>query len=113
MDKLSAPPEPADIKTWMKHVHQMMYVGPGVNWEPAVIWAGNRLPKYFWDHWKAELKQRGFTWQMFMRVMRYRTDNILLWYRGSLPWSKLVGTIVELVEGPLGNDLVDRKRQAR
>lgn len=104
------PKEPTEIKEWMKNIHKTIYNGPGVNWPPAVVWAANRLPKYLWDHWKDELKSRGYTWQLFMRVMRYRTDNVLLWYYGSISWEELADTIIELMEGPVGKNLVSAKK---
>ncbi len=107
--KLPTPKEPVEIKKWMEDVHATLYNAPGINWAPAVVWAGNKLPKYLWDHWKDELKANGFTWQKFMRLMRYRTDNVLLWYGGALSWPKLVGTITEMAEGPLGKELAKKR----
>ncbi len=107
--ELATLPEPKAIKQQMKAVHASLGADPGVNWESMVVWYGNKIPKYFWDSWKIELKARGFTWQKFMRLLRYRTDNFLMWYRGSMTWADLVKTVEELVEGPLGKDITKQK----
>lgn len=84
-------------------------LSPGINYAPMVVWYGNKIPKCFWDQWKDELKPAGFTWQKFMRLLRLRTDNFLMWYRGIITWEELIKTVRELVEGPLGKEMVKRK----
>ena len=104
--KLTIPPEPKEIKVFMEKIHKTIYNTPGINWPPAVIWVGNKLPKYFWDHWKTELKSAGFTWQKFMRLMRYRTDNALAWYWSTISWKAFAETVKELIEGPAGKEIL-------
>ncbi|HVU06647.1 MAG TPA: hypothetical protein VHE10_02570 [Candidatus Paceibacterota bacterium] len=106
--KLATLPEPKAIKQQMKAVHASLGADPGVNWESMVVWHMNQMPKYFWDSWKDKLKAQGFTWAKFMHLLHYRTDNLLMWYRGIMPWSDLVKTVEELVEGPLGKDIAKR-----
>jgi len=89
----------------MESLRAQYLTDPQINWDSFIVWAGNKLPKYLWDTWKADLKPRGFTWQKFMRLMRYRTDISVLWYKGALPWRDFVKGVIELIEGPLGSDL--------
>lgn len=107
--KITTPPEPKEVKAWMQELKNTTFSDPTIDWDSYVVWAGNQLPKYLWSQWKDELKPLGFTWQKFLKLLRLRTDNMLLWYRGVMPWPRLVGTITELIEGPLGKELGSRK----
>ncbi len=84
---------------------QLGYKYPELNWDSLAVWYGNKIPQYLWNQWRDELKNRGFTWQKFLKLLSHRTDIILLWYKGAITWKKLIGHIIELVEGPLGQDI--------
>jgi hypothetical protein len=111
--KLPIPEEPKEIKSWMESLGASHFIGPGIEWNPLIVWYGNRLPKYLWDSWKADLKPRGFTWQKFMKLMRYRTDISVLWYKGALPWRDFVKGVIALIEGPLGTGLSEEPSASR
>ena len=83
MLNLSIPKEPQEVKKWIRNV-EAYTGGPGVDWESLNVWYGNQLPKYLWNEWKKILKPRGFTWQKFLRLLKHRTDKIILWYKGIL-----------------------------
>jgi len=89
----------------MLSIKSTHFAGPGVDWDSYVVWAGNKLPKYLWDHWKAQLKPAGLTWQKFMRVLRHRTDVCVMWYKGALPWSEFIVSVAHLIAGPIGADI--------
>jgi hypothetical protein len=110
--KLSVPEEPKEIKSWMKSVGATHFTGSGIEWDPLIVWYGNKLPKYLWDSWKDTLKPRGFTWQKFMRLLRYRTDISVLWYKDALSWRDFVTGVRELIEGPLGTNLAAEIRSS-
>lgn len=63
-----------DLRDWMQTMKRSQFNHPAINWDAYVVWAGNKLPKYLWDHWKNDLKPLGITWQRFMRILRHRTD---------------------------------------
>lgn len=81
---------------------------PGVKWDSLDVWYGNQLPKYLWGEWKGILKPRGFTWQKFLRLLKHRTDAILLWYKGIYPWERFIQETINLIEGPLGKEIAKR-----
>lgn len=101
---LNTPPEPTDLRDWMQSLKRSTFNDPTINWDAYVVWAGNKLPKYFWDHWKGDLKAQGITWQKFMWILRQRTDVSILWYQGKLPWVDFVQKIIELLKSPIGKD---------
>lgn len=107
---LTTIPEPENLKQWMQDLRQNIFKGDDdkLNWDSSTVWAANRLPKYFWDQWKPELKDRGFRWQSFSKLLRYRTDKLILWYRNELPWEDLVREITELMDSSIGRDLAKK-----
>ncbi len=107
--KLETPKEPHDVKKFMMSLEATGFNGPDIKWDPLIVWYGNKLPKYLWDQWKDRLKPAGFTWQKFMRLLHYRTDISVLWYRGLLPWDKFVEKVKELIKGPIGQGLVESR----
>jgi len=66
------------------------------------------MPKYLWDEWKGELKPRGFTWQKFLKLLSQRTDAILLWHKGAYTWERFIEETINLIEGPLGQEIAKR-----
>lgn len=105
---LSTPKEPKHVKDWIKSVEQGLPKTPGVNWDSLNVWYGNQLPKYLWDEWKGDLKPRGFTWQKFLQLLSHRTDAVLLWYKGAFTWEQFIKEMINLIEGPLGQEIVKR-----
>jgi repressor LexA len=104
--KLQFPNEPAELKAWMQALHHTQpKISTSNNWDSYVVWAGNRLPKYLWGCWKQDLKSDGYTWQRFMRTLRYRTDLGVMWYREAITWQVFVQNMIELINGPLGRNL--------
>jgi tetratricopeptide (TPR) repeat protein len=102
---LPVPPEPRDIKKWMRSLKESQFGDPTINWDSYVVWAGNKLPKYLWQSWKSNLKPAGFTWQKFMRVLRHRTDVGVMWFKGAMPWEEFVAKVTALIQGPIGRSL--------
>jgi tetratricopeptide (TPR) repeat protein len=103
--KLRPPPEPLELKAWLRSLKESDFSKGNMEWDSYVIWTGNKLPKYLWDHWKENLKSIGITWQKFLRLLRYRTDVGVMWYKGALPWNDFVARVSNLIAGPIGNSL--------
>ena len=106
--KLRVPKEPKNILTHIKSVHAQMSAGSDINWESFSVWAENKLPQYLWNEWKDELKPRGFTWQKFSHLIRMRTDKMVGWLKGLNKWEDLAKDIIDLIEGPLGEDMAKK-----
>jgi len=101
---LSTPKEPVEIKEQIKTFHQK-YRNDSIDWASLNVWFGNQLPKYLWQEWKDKLKPAGFTWQKFLKLLKYRTDKIILWSQGKITWKGLVKEIKELINSPLGENI--------
>ena len=101
---LLTPKEPAEIKKRIKSFHQKSNSN-SIDWAPLNVWFGNQLPKYLWREWKDKLKSSGFTWQKFLKLLKYRTDAIILWSQDKLKWEDLVKEIKELINSPLGENI--------
>lgn len=107
--KLHMPKEPKHVKDWIELVSQNTLKTPGINWDSLNVWYGNKLPQYLWDEWKSELKPRGLTWQKFLKLLRQRTDAILMWHKSLCTWDHFIEETIELIDGPLGQDIVKNK----
>ncbi|MCD6233192.1 hypothetical protein J7J81_02315 [bacterium] len=101
---LSTPKEPVEIKEQIKASHQK-YRGGSIDWASLNVWFGNQLPKYLWKDWKDKLKPSGFTWQKFLKLLKYRTDKIILWSQEKITWKNLVEEIQELINSPFGENI--------
>lgn len=106
---LKVPPESTALRAEVKKLRDMM-AGPGVEWDPLAVWYGNKIPKYLWEQWKDDLKPAGFTWQKFLKLLRYRTDGAVLWFYGSLSWKKFIEQTIDLINGPLGDRLASKSK---
>ena len=106
---ITKPKERPDIKAEMQAMKNQLN-SPGIDWDSYVVWTGsqNHLPAYLWQEWKAELTPRGFTWQKFTKLLRYKTDRMVYWYRGMISWDELIKEITEFIEGRYGKDLAKR-----
>lgn len=106
---LHTPKEPEHVREWIKSIERGTSKTPSkMNWDSLNVWYGNQLPKYLWDEWKDELKPRGLTWQKFLKLLRQRTDAILLWYKGAYTWERFIKETINLIEGPLGQEIAKR-----
>lgn len=106
-DKLPIPPEPIEVKKYILEVKSMLGKESGVDWEPLAVWAGNKVPSYLWKDWKDILRAEGFTWQSFLRLLKYHTKDMVLWMNGNITWAKFVETFRESINGPLGKSLIE------
>jgi len=104
---LSIPKEPITVKKWIQAQPQYGQT-PGIDWASLNVWFGNQLPKYLWREWKGELKRVGFNWQKFLKILKYRTDEIILWSSDKTSWENLVGEIIKLINSPLGEEIARR-----
>jgi len=99
---LKVPREPTEIKELIRAVRARMG-GEGsfaeIDYDSLAVWSFNRLPKYLWECWKHELKERGITWQKFLRLLKLRTMDIIEWgLYDRLSWDELVKRIEHTIE---------------
>ena len=96
---LKVPREPEEIKALMHSVREGLRGVDDIDSDSLAVWSFNMLPKYLWECWKGELKEKGITWQKFLRVLKLRTIDIIEWgLYGRLSWGELVERIRRTVE---------------
>ena len=103
--KLRIPKESPHLKEWIKSVEKLSPKTPGVKWESLNVWYGNQIPKYLWGEWKDELKETGFTWQKFLKLLGHRKDLPLLWFKGNYTWEQFINEVNKLIEGPMCQEI--------
>ncbi len=62
------------------------------------VWYGSPISSHLWTEWKEELKEKGFTWQKFQKLMSHYTDEMIQWSRGQMSWESLVEKILESIK---------------
>ncbi len=107
---LHTPKEPNDIRAAMKVVKNTLNDSNSFNieYDGFVVWAGtqNRFAAYLWKEWKPVLSPRGFTWQKFTKLLHYKTDRMIYWYRDMITWKSFVKEVIDLLEGKYGQSMV-------
>ena len=101
VETLSIPPEPMEIK--MQIHEDMKHLGSeynSINSDPLALWYGNKIPSYLWKTcgWRNVLGNKGYTWQKFLKKMKYRTEDALLWIKGNSTWEEFTKKILDSLE---------------
>ena len=86
------PPEPREIKETLRKMAEA--TGPA----PYIVFAGNRLAKYLWDHWAPQLRVMGHTWASLLRAMSETVDKALDWIMGRAGWEDYVEHLARRLE---------------
>ena len=89
---LEIPPEPLEIKEQI--LREAREWG---SLDKAHIWGKNRLQSYLWSRWKSRLRERGYTWQEFLRVMKLASTAALHWAEGRITWEEFVNQVIWLI----------------
>ena len=74
----------------------------------ARFWVGNKKASQLWDQIGRDLRESGFTWPLFLRLLRMKRDLIVLHELGELSLTLLVGELVAAARGPLGSFILKR-----
>jgi len=91
--------EPLDIKEFIRRVRADLGGGNSIDRDALAVWTFNRLPKYLWDNWKAELKEMGIRWQLFLKVLKMHTDDFIKWaLYDKMEWSEVVERVSSTLE---------------
>jgi hypothetical protein len=98
-------PEPLEIKNYVLEVKSKLGKESSIDWDPLAAWAGNKIPSYLWKECKWKDILEGFTWQSFLRLLKYHTKDMVLWMNGNITWVEFVNTLKESIKGPLGKSL--------
>jgi hypothetical protein len=103
------PAEPMELKNRIIRIKAALSSGSRIDWESATVWIGNSLPKHLWENWKRELSKNGFTWQKFLKFMKYHTEDVILWSNEEISWKDFVEKVCGSLEGPLGEMIRGRQ----
>ncbi len=96
---LPVPPEPKEIKEFIKRHREKLSSAPDINHDSLAVWYLNKLPSYLWRYWKSSLESKGYTWQKFVKVLKYATDDIIDWaLYDNLEWNGLLKKLAKLLE---------------
>ncbi len=106
--KLLTLAEPKKLKKKMRKIRNEAVHNQNIDKDSFAIWFGNQLPKYLWEGWKKELKEEGYNWQSFLKLLGYKREIILLWFQGNIKWKKLISEIKKSIKGPLGKTLIKK-----
>ncbi len=99
MASLSILEEPTDIKRFIKAMRTSMGRGEDIDYDSLAVWALNKFPKYLWRKWSPILRAKGYTWQKFLRVLKFHTGDIIMWaLAGELDWEELIKRIIISLE---------------
>jgi len=97
--ELDVPPEPREIKESIKKYRGVLGSTPDIEYDSLAVWYNNQLSSYLWRHWKSTLESYGYTWQRFIKVVKYTTEDIIEWaLYDKLGWAELVKRLVALLE---------------
>jgi hypothetical protein len=102
-ENLKIPPESEQVKNtvlymWLEIGQARLGDSSAIDLEREGVWSGKILPEYLWDQWEDELSKKGFTKRKFLRLMKYRVDDILLWTYDRIHWRELIDRIVESMD---------------
>ena len=97
--KLSKPPEPLNLK---KQSNEQI-TEKGWKLDSLLIWFGNRLPSYLWKEggWSKPLKEAGFNWQSYLKILSLHKKDMIQWSRNSITWNELLMKIEETFRDPI------------
>lgn len=91
--------EPVGIKEFIRKVRAEIGGDNSIDSDALAVWTYNKLPKYFWDSWKAELKERGIKWQLFLKILKMHTDDFIKWaLYDKIDWDEVVERVSSMVE---------------
>lgn len=96
---LPIPEEPRDLKDFLKKQRSSISSVNDVDLDSLIVWYMNRFPSYLWSFWRDHLVSYGYTWQKFVRVLKYATNDIISWaLYDEINWNELISRITRLLE---------------
>jgi len=96
---LDIPEEPINIREFIKNMRKGLSGSRNINYDSLAVWAFNKFPKYLWESWESELREHGYTWQKFLRVLKLHTNDIVMWaLTEELSWEALIRRIISTLK---------------
>lgn len=93
------PPEPTMLKSQSKQQKNTR------EWDidSLVMWFGNRLPTYLWNDagWSKPLKDEGYNWQSFLKILSLHKKDIICWSRDAITWRDFLQKLQDTITNPV------------
>ena len=80
---------------------------------PYIVFTGNRLAKYLWDHRAPRLRAMGLTWASLLRVMSETVAKALDWIMGRTSWEDYSAHLARILEAEAGRERPPGRTRAR
>ena len=97
--KLTIPPEPKILKeqflTQKKNIELKI--------DSLTVWFGNKLPSYLWKEagWSKPLKEEGYSWQSFLKILALHKKDLIKWSWNSLSWKDFLKKLEDTIKDPV------------
>ena len=97
--KLTIPPEPTMLKISSNNENKLK----SWDFDSLTLWFGNRLPSYLWKDsgWSKSLKDEGYSWQSFLKILSLHKKEMISWSRNSLSWKEFLFKIQDTIRDPV------------
>jgi hypothetical protein len=97
--KLSIPPEPKILKKQFQEQKREFEE----KIDSLTLWFGNRLPSYLWKDggWSKNLKQEGYNWQGFLKILALHKKELIRWIGDSITWKEFLMHLQDSIKDPL------------
>jgi len=74
----------------------------------ARFWAGNQKAAQIWAVIGPNLKEKGFVWPIFLKLLRMKRDLIVLHESGRLSLTMFIGELELAARGQIGSFILER-----
>ena len=105
---LSIPPEPKLFKKQAKEQKQ------NKEWDidSIFLWFGNKLPSYLWKDggWSKPLKEEGYDWQSFLKVLSLHKKEMISWSWNSISWKDFLNKLIETLKDPVFKKIIVKSK---
>lgn len=104
--KLVIPPEPLLLKKQSEE-----HKGRAWDIDSLSLWFGNRLPTYLWNDagWSTPLKEEGYNWQSFLKILSLHKKEMIRWSRNALSWKEFLLKLQDTMKDPVFKTILLRK----
>ena len=94
--------EPVDLK---KDIQDLISRMRDETWDyqSLGVWAANKIPQYLWTEldWKSSLKEDGWTWQRFLKMMSRHTNDLIRWVSDKMTWDDVIKILWDDMQNPI------------
>ncbi len=106
--KLFIPPEPLLLKKQSEEQKDNAW-----DIDSLSLWFGNRLPAYLWNDagWSTPLKEEGYNWQSFLKILSLHKKEMIRWSRNALSWDDFLLKLQDTMKDPVFKTILLRRKK--